>query len=94
MTKGMSHERSRCFTSAGSDEKTSTTPSGLRRSTPSIHSGPGACRVPLRVSTTVARLALATFSTPLTSSTAQTLSSSWKTSSISGVRGGPATRRR
>ncbi len=94
MTKGMFQDRSRCLTSAGSEEKTSTTPSGRRLSTPSIQSGAGACRVPLRVSTTSVRWARAAFSTPRTSSIAQTLSSSWKTSSTSGERGRAAVRRR
>ncbi len=94
MTKGMFQDLSRCFTSAGREENTSTTPRGLRRSTPSIQSGPGACRVPLRVSTTSARLARATASTPRTSSIAQTLSSSGKTSSTSWERGGLGVRRR
>lgn len=85
MTNGMERDRSRSLTSAGSAEKTSTTPRGLRCITPSIQSGAGACRVPLSVSTTLAWCALATFSTPRISSIAQMLSSSWKTSSTSGA---------
>jgi hypothetical protein len=85
MTNGMERDRSRCLTSAGNAEKTSTTPRGLRCMTPSIQSGAGACRVPLSVSTTLTSCALATFSTPRISSIAQMLSSSWKTSSMSGA---------
>lgn len=83
---GMAAALSRRLMSPGSEEQTSTTPSGLRRSTPGSHSGAGVCRVPLSVSTTVARFSLATFSTPRISSIAQMLSSSWNTMSMSGER--------
>lgn len=85
ITKGIDRDRSCCLNSTGRAEKTSTTPSGRRWSTPSIHSGLGEWRVPLSVRTTPAPWSLATFSTPLISSIAQMLSSSWKTSSISGA---------
>lgn len=49
--------------------------------TPSIHSGPGACREPVSVRTTLRPWLRATFSTPRMSSRAQALSSSWNTSS-------------
>ncbi|MBW8706144.1 hypothetical protein MBT84_41665 [Streptomyces sp. MBT84] len=94
MTNGIARDRSCFFTLSGSAEKTRTTPRGRRRSTPSIQSDPGACRVPLSVSTTLALFCLATFSTPRMSSMAQTLSNSWKTSSMSGAWGGAWDRRR
>ncbi len=85
-TNGMAAALSWRLMSAGSVEKTRTTPSGLRWSTPGSHWGSGVCRVPLSVSTTVARFSLATVSTPRISSIAQMLSSSWKTISMSGER--------
>ncbi|MFB6788352.1 hypothetical protein ACFCWT_16990 [Streptomyces olivaceus] len=92
--QGMFQDLSRCFTSAGREENTQHDTARSAPEHPSIQSGPGACRVPLRVSTTSARLARATASTPRTSSIAQTLSSSWKTSSTSWERGGLGVRRR
>ena len=55
-------------TRARGREKTSTTPTGRRRMTPSIQSGSGEWRLPLTVSTTLRPCALATDSTPSMSS--------------------------
>ena len=82
MTKGMARERSDSRYSVGRSENTSTTPIGRRRSTPSIQSGAGACRLPLSVSTTLMPFSVATSSTPRMISIDQALSSSWKTSSM------------
>ena len=76
ITKGMARERSRSRYSGGRSENTSTTPTGRRRMTLSIHSGPGACREPLSVSTTLMPFSAATSLTPRMISIAQALSSS------------------
>ena len=64
MTNGMARERSCSRYSGARSEKTSTTPTGRRRSTPSIQSGSGAWRLPLTVSTTLRPCSFATSSTP------------------------------
>ncbi|WP_308209689.1 hypothetical protein [Actinomadura madurae] len=85
MTNGIERERSRFLCAGGRLENSRMTPSGRRRSTPPIHSGPGECRVPLSVRTRLAPLAFATLSTPRISSIVQRLSISCRTISMSGA---------
>lgn len=94
ITNGMARDHSFFLSSSGRVEKTSTTPSGRRRRTPSTHSAPGECRVPVSVSTTLTPALLATFCMPRMSSIDQALSSSWKTISMSGASGRDAEERR
>ena len=85
ITNGMARDRSIARYSGGRSEKTSTTPTGRRRSTPSTQSGAGECLLPLSVSTTLIPFSEAMFSTPRMISIDQAASSSWKTSSMSRV---------
>ncbi len=93
-TNGMERLVSSARWDSSSPDRTRTTPCGRRAATWSAQVRPGVRRPALSDSTTLSPASRATFSTPRMTSSAQALSSSWKTRSISGERVASARRRR